>query len=82
MKTDRETRTRIAAMAAAEAAIERNHRDPFAALPQTCAETAARLCVDSRAVYAIADGILVEAMIETHLGPESSGMEMNPLSAG
>ena len=73
MKTDRETRTRIAAMVAAEVAIERNHRDPFAALPQTCAETAARLGVEAQAVYAIADGILVEAMIETHLGPESAG---------
>jgi hypothetical protein len=70
MKTDRDTRTRIAAMAAAEAAIECNPRDPFAALPQTSATTAARLGVEAQAVYVIADGILVEALIETHLGPD------------
>ncbi len=82
MKTDRETRTRIAAMAAAEAAIERNPRDPFAGLPKACAEIAARLGVEARAVHVIADGILVEALIETHLGPEPPGVEMNTLSAG
>jgi len=73
MKTDRDTRTRIAAMAAAEAAIERNPRDPFAALLQTSTETAANLRVEAQAVYVIADGILIEALIETHLGPDVGG---------
>ncbi len=82
MKTDRDTRTRIAAMAAAEAAMERNPRDPFAALPQTCAETAEHLGVDAQAAYVIADGILVEALIEFHFGPEPPGSETSPLSAG
>jgi hypothetical protein len=74
MKTDRDTRTRIAAMAAAEAAIERNPRDPFAALPQTSAETAADLGVEAQAVFEIADGIVVETLIETHFAPDTGGM--------
>lgn len=73
MKTDRDTRTRIAAMAAAEAAIERNPRDPFAALPQTSAETAADLGVEGQAVFVIADGIVVETLIETHFAPDPAG---------
>jgi len=60
-------------MAAAETAIERNPRDPFAALPQTSAETAANLRVDAQAVYVVADGILVEALIETHFAPDVAG---------
>ena len=74
MKTDRDTRARIAAMAAAEAAIERNPRDPFAALAQTSAETAASFGVEAQAVYLIADGIVVEALVETHLVPDTAGL--------
>ena len=69
MNTDRETRTRIAAMAAAEAAIEHDPRDPFPVLRQFCARAAANLKVDAKAVYEIADGIVIEALVEQHLGP-------------
>jgi hypothetical protein len=73
MTTDPDTRIRIAAMAAAEAAIERDPRDPFAVLPQTSAEAAAHLGVDARAVFPVADGIVVEALIEMHFAPDAGG---------
>ncbi len=73
MKTDRDTRARIAAMVAAEAAFERNPRDPFAALAQTSAETAANYGVEAQAVYVIADGIVVETLVETHLASDTAG---------
>ena len=71
MNTDRETRIQIAAMAAAEAAIEHDPRDPFDVLEVTSAEAADNLGVDPRAVYDLADGIVVETLVETHLGPDT-----------
>jgi hypothetical protein len=71
MNTDRETRTRIAAMTAAEAAIEADPEDPFDVLDATSAEAADTLGVDARAVYDLADGIIVETLVETQLGPNT-----------
>ena len=69
-------------MAAAETAIERDPRDPFNALEETCAATAATLGVEPAEVYEIADTIVVEAMVETHLGPGSRDGEAPTLFAG
>ena len=82
MNTDRETRTRIAAMAAAEAAIEHDPRDPFPVLRQFCARAAANLKVDPKAVYEIADGIVVEALVEQHLSPGIDRAGGQTLTAG
>lgn len=82
MKTDRQTRTRIAAMAAAETAIERDPRDPFNVLAETCRSAAATLGVDPEEVYRIADTIVVETMVDTHLGPSSRSPQPGSLYAG
>ena len=71
MNTDRETRTRIAAMAAAEAAIERDPRDPFEVLDVASAEAADNLGVDPQAVYDLADGIIVETLVD---GPRAAAL--------
>lgn len=59
MGTDPATRARIAAISAAEAAIELNNRDPFAELEQTSADAAQAIRADPEAVYRIADEIVV-----------------------
>lgn len=59
--TDLATRARIAAMTAAETAIELNTRDPFAELERTSAAAAQEIKVDPETVYRIADEIVVRA---------------------
>ena len=71
MNTNRETRTRIAAMAAAETAMERAPQDPFVFLDETAAEAASKIGVDAGEVYDLADGIVVEALVETQFGPDT-----------
>lgn len=56
--TDRATRARIAALTAAEAAIERNPRDPFEELANTCADAAKATHADPEEVYELADVIV------------------------
>jgi hypothetical protein len=77
MTTDLETRTRIAAMSAAEAAIENDSRDPFRVLEGTCFIAAARLGVDPLAVFDVADGILIEDFADRHIGPEPEGISVS-----
>ncbi|MGD8439604.1 MAG: hypothetical protein PVG53_03645 [Holophagae bacterium] len=59
MGTDRVTRARIAAMTAAEAAFERNARDPFAELEQASTAAAQAVDADPEAVYRIADELVL-----------------------
>lgn len=59
MGTDSVTRARIAALTAAEAAIEQNGRDPFAELARTSADAAQAIKADPGTVYRIADEIVV-----------------------
>lgn len=73
MNTDRETRTRIAAMTAAEAAMEHEPRDPFEFLELTSAKAADSLGVDAQEVHDLAEEIVVEVLVETHLTP-TAGM--------
>ena len=57
MGTDPTTRARIAAMTAAEAAIELNARDPYAELERTCTTAAEAVKADPETVYQIAGEI-------------------------
>jgi len=82
MNTDRETRTRIAAMTAAEAAIERDPRDPFLVLAETSAVAAKNFKVDSAAVFDFADGMVIEAMVEKHFESAIGGSDSQTLIAG
>jgi hypothetical protein len=66
MNTDRETRTRIAAMTAAEAAIEADPRDPFRVLAETSAVAAKSFRVNSERVFDLADEIVIETLVEEH----------------
>ncbi len=82
MNTDRETRTRIAAMTAAEAAIESDPRDPFRVLAETSAVAARNFKVDSGAVFDFADGMVIEAMVEKHFEFAIQGPGSQTLIAG
>jgi hypothetical protein len=78
--TDRATRARIAAMTAAEAAIEQNALDPYAALEQTSAAAAQAVKVDPETVYQMAGEIVVRVFRGKLDG--SGSLEMLCISCG
>lgn len=82
MITDRETRTRIAAMTAAEAAMELKPQDPFEFLEVTSAEAADSLSVEVREVHDLAEEIVVEILVETHLTPSAGITTFRALVTG
>lgn len=82
MNTDRETRTRIAAMTAAEAAIEADPRDPFRVLAETSAVAAKSFRVKSERVYDLADGIVIETLVEEHFDSATKSSGASTLNVG
>ncbi len=82
MNTDRETRARIAAMTAAEAAIDSDPRDPFRVLAETSAVAAKHFKVDPETVYDFADGIVIEALVEKHFDSAIESPGVNTLNVG
>lgn len=62
MSTNPATRVRIAAMCAAETAIERNPRDPFVELERFSVASAGALAADPETVFEVADEIVIETL--------------------
>lgn len=71
MRTDPATLVRIAAMSAAETAIENNPRDPFVELEQVSAAAAEALAVNRETVLEMADDIVITTFTNRVLTPKS-----------